>query len=242
MTTVKIKGENLGNSITVSGATFTTNGKTYTDQAINSSLSGDGEAEITIQFPFLTEFDNTSMTVTIKGEKIPFNLENFFNNAKPMTVQVRPVNQDDKTASIPEDAEYYLDGKKISYEEMMSIPSNSIESMSVDKSGNTSTVKLKSKNLLTSYYGTATLQEDEVTEAKDDKAVAYGTYKKPDTDDSAAKPIIIKDSEHEISLADAEIYLDGKRISHEEINKIPSDKIESVSVDKSGSIIIQTKK
>ena len=68
-TTVEIRGEGLGNRLNVSGGTFTTKGKTYEARSLNCSMT-DGNATITAVFPFLTEFDNVSMTLDINGENL----------------------------------------------------------------------------------------------------------------------------------------------------------------------------
>ena len=124
-TTVEIRGEGLGNNLTVSGGTFTTKGKTYEARSLNCSMT-DGNAAITAVFPFLTEFDNVSMTLDINGEKMSFNLEDFFNNAGK------------SIASVPglENMKVYLDGKEISLIDMQEIASDQIASMSVDKKNN----------------------------------------------------------------------------------------------------------
>ena len=79
-TTVTINGEGLGDNVTVSGGTFTTNGKTYQADGLKFYLT-DGVADIVATFPFIDEFDKSSMTIVVNGEKIPFDLEEFFNKS-----------------------------------------------------------------------------------------------------------------------------------------------------------------
>lgn len=131
-TTVEIRGEGLGNNLTVSGGTFTTKGKTYEARSLNCSMT-DGNATITAVFPFLTEFDNVSMTLDINGEKMTFDLEDFFNNAGK------------SIASIPglENMKVYLDGKEISLIDVQEIASDQIASMSVDKKENVIYITIK---------------------------------------------------------------------------------------------------
>ncbi len=131
-TTVEIRGEGLGNSLNVSGGTFTTKGKTYEARSLNCSMT-DGNATITAVFPFLTEFDNVSMTLDINGEKMTFDLEDFFNNAGK------------SIASIPglENMKVYLDGKEISLIDVQEIASDQIASMSVDKKENVIYITIK---------------------------------------------------------------------------------------------------
>ncbi len=79
-TTIVIKGENLGNTLTVSGGTFTTMGKTYRAKAMNCDMT-DGNAIITIVFPFTSEYENSSMTLNVNGKEVSLDLESFFNNS-----------------------------------------------------------------------------------------------------------------------------------------------------------------
>lgn len=131
-TTVEIRGEGLGNSLNVSGGTFTTKGKTYEARSLNCSMT-DGNAIITAVFPFLTEFDNVSMTLDINGEKMTFDLEDFFNNAGK------------SIASIPglENMKVYLDGKEISLIDVQELKSDQIASMAVDKKENVIYITIK---------------------------------------------------------------------------------------------------
>lgn len=89
VTTVKIKADNVGNHLSVSGGTFTTNGKTYKAKSLQSSLEN-GVANITATFPFIDEFENTRMTLMINGYEIPFNLSEFENNAQVVNPQSMP--------------------------------------------------------------------------------------------------------------------------------------------------------
>lgn len=131
-TTVEIRGEGLGNSLNVSGGTFTTKGKTYEARSLNCSMT-DGNAAITAVFPFLTEFDNVSMTLDINGEKMSFNLEDFFNKAGKSIVSVPGL----------ENMKVYLDGKEISLIDVQEIASDQIASMTVDKKENVVYITIK---------------------------------------------------------------------------------------------------
>ena len=93
----------------------------------------DGNATITAEFPFLTEFDNVSMTLDINGEKMTFDLEDFFNYAGK------------SIASIPglENMKVYLDDKEISLIDVQEIASDQIASMSVDKKENIIYITIK---------------------------------------------------------------------------------------------------
>lgn len=132
-TTVTIKGEGLGDKITVSGGTFTTMGKTYQATALQCTMT-DGIATITAKFPFTSEYENSSMTLTIDGEEVPFNLDTFFNN--PQTVAL-------SLERSSESMEVYLDGKKITDAQLQELPSDKIASMTVDRKNNAIKIYLK---------------------------------------------------------------------------------------------------
>lgn len=88
-TTIVIQGENLGNNISVSGGTFTTMGKTHEAKSLQCDLT-DGDATITATFPFISEFENSSMTLTINGKEVLFDLEKFFNKSPAIVADVMP--------------------------------------------------------------------------------------------------------------------------------------------------------
>lgn len=131
-TTIVIKGENLGDNLTVSGGTYTDRGKTYRASSLQCEMT-DGNAVITATFPFLDEFDKPEMTLTVNGKEIPFDLENFFASAKTVTVN----SETDGKMTI------LLDGKKIGEMEMNALPPESIVSMTVDKGKNTIYISTK---------------------------------------------------------------------------------------------------
>lgn len=78
-TTVVVRGEGLGDKLTVSGGTFTTDGKTYDARSLSCSMT-DGNATITAVFPFVTVFDKVGMTLDINGEETAFDLDAFLAN------------------------------------------------------------------------------------------------------------------------------------------------------------------
>lgn len=85
-TTITIKGEGLGDHLTVSGGTFTTMGKTYQANTLQCNMT-DGEAIVTATFPFTDSYENSSMTLTVNGKELLFNLEDFFNNSAVVVSQ-----------------------------------------------------------------------------------------------------------------------------------------------------------
>lgn len=143
-TTVTIKGKGLGDNLTVSGGTFTTAGRTYKANGLNCSMT-DGEAVISATFPFISVFENTSMTLTVNGFEIPFNLEDFFNNTQSSAVRVSTTQAGTKTISIglngkqsalPEGMKIFLDGKTIGVSELNTMSPGDIASITVDTQKN----------------------------------------------------------------------------------------------------------
>lgn len=135
VTTVTVKGENLGSNLTVSGGTFTTKGKTYQAKALQCNMI-DGVATITATFPFISEYENTRMTLIVNGEEIPFNLDGFLDNAGNIVVS-------SNSSSLLDDMEIYVDGEKIIKSEMNNIASDKIESIEIDKQNNAIRITLK---------------------------------------------------------------------------------------------------
>lgn len=87
-TTITIEGEGLGENLTVSGGTFTTDGKTYQATSMRCYLT-DGQGLIVAIFPFIDTFDQSSLTLTINGKEMSFNIENSFAIA-PVKPEVLP--------------------------------------------------------------------------------------------------------------------------------------------------------
>lgn len=145
-TSVTISGENLGSNLTVTGGTLTTAGKTYQAKSMQCSMKN-GSAVIVVTFPFMSEFENSSLTLNINGEEIPFDLDNFLDKAD--SIKIKPAGQDNgddmETIVIKGNSSssglgnmiVYFDGKKISYDDMKEISPAEIGSMSIDKNSNT---------------------------------------------------------------------------------------------------------
>lgn len=85
-TTITIKGEGLGDNITVSGGKFTTKGKTYEAKSLQCDMTN-GVATIIATFPFVDCFDKSSMTLMVNGKEIFIDLEKFFANAADAGIQ-----------------------------------------------------------------------------------------------------------------------------------------------------------
>lgn len=149
--TVVIKGENLGDNLTVSGGTLTSGGKTSNANSLQCEMT-DGMATITAVFPFAGDSKNSKLTLMINGNEIPFNLENFSRNSRTVmvggdgdtskpTVSEIVINGD--TASVPADMAIYLDGEEISEADLRALSSGNIASVAVDIQNNA--IKITSK-------------------------------------------------------------------------------------------------
>lgn len=141
-TTVILRSENPGNDLTVSEATFTTDGTTYGASSLNCSMA-DGLATITATFPFISIFDNTSMTLTVNGEHISLDLEDFFygstdaqselvNDTTASAVIVNSIS----TPTLPENMKIYLDGVEITHSQLKELSPESIISITVNRQTN----------------------------------------------------------------------------------------------------------
>ena len=144
-TTVVINGKNLGNNLTVSGGEFKTGGKTYHAKSLQCDMT-DGNATITAIFPFSEELRKPSMNLTVDGEKVPFNLEEF-NDSPSLTLagQEKKGGTDSNTKKEGADSplRYYLDGKEITGEELKDISPENITSISIDKQNNITMISTK---------------------------------------------------------------------------------------------------
>lgn len=72
-TTVDIKGEDLGNNLTVSGGIIKSDGKEYQAKSMQCYMT-DGKANIKVDFPEIAKWDKASMTLNVNGEEITFHL------------------------------------------------------------------------------------------------------------------------------------------------------------------------
>lgn len=138
-TSVVIKGENLGNDLTVSGGTFTNNGKTYGANSLDCEMT-DGTAVIVATFPFSEEYEKASMTLTVNGKEIPFDLEGFFGRSQSVTVGEKDgskpsaIHVNGNRSTIPEGMKLFLDGKEINVSELPE--TDKIASITIDKRKN----------------------------------------------------------------------------------------------------------
>ncbi len=143
-TTVTIKGKGLGNNLTISGGTFTTMNKTYQAKALQCNMS-DGAATITATFPFTSEYENTSMTLTVNGEVIPFELDNFMNSAQTIVIEDNQQTNASSSnpVSLPNGMKIYLDGEEINPLNLQNVDSEKIAAITIDKKNNAIKITLK---------------------------------------------------------------------------------------------------
>lgn len=213
-TTVVIKGNGLGDNLTVSGGTFTTGGKTYHAKSLKCNMT-DGVAIITATFPFSEKYRNPSMTLMVDGKEVPFDLENFSNNAQSVTVGDKQdasapikiaLNGKEKgnPSDLPDGMEIYFDGKKITRSEMEQLSPEQIASVTVDRK--------KNKMMISSK------------------------------EDSAPVVTVVEGQSYTLP-EDMETYLDGKKITREERKQLSPECIASITVDrKDNKILITSKK
>ncbi|MCH5172551.1 MAG: hypothetical protein J1F31_06975 [Erysipelotrichales bacterium] len=146
-TTIVVTGEDLGNSLSVSGGTFTNKGQIYSAKSLKTNLT-DGYATITGVFPFSDNYENASVAFTINGKEVKLNLDEFHRNSQSSSISISPsdgivISNGNATLTTLGDMEIYLDGKKINEEEMKALNPEIITSMSIDNQ--THTIKLTSK-------------------------------------------------------------------------------------------------
>lgn len=149
-TTVLIKGKSMGNTMSVSGGTFTNNGKTYRANNINFNMTDD-DVTISVGFPFSEDYKDASMCLTVNGREMPFNLESFLADSHAVKIAgSAPKNGTTSSISItgtgssfPEDLKIFLDGKMITNIEMKKIPPETIAS--VDVNTEDKTIRINSK-------------------------------------------------------------------------------------------------
>ncbi len=99
----------------------------------------DGVATITVTFPFSDEYKNASMTLTVNGEEIPFDLENFRNNAQSVVVGSNPTSAEivvikgnSSAVSVIGDMKTYLDGVEITEAQLKEMNPDTIGSIEVN--------------------------------------------------------------------------------------------------------------
>lgn len=142
-TGVVINADGLGDKLTVSGGTFTNDGKTYHAKSMQCNMT-DGKAVINVVFPFSSEYVKPKMSIMVNGEEVPFNLEGFLDSARTVVVRrdadtsgksMSSIVVNGNSASSLDSIEIYLDGVKINRETLKELPSDKIQSITIDKQG-----------------------------------------------------------------------------------------------------------
>ncbi len=108
-TMIVIQGKNVGDSLSVSGGTFTSTGNTNYATSLNCNLKN-GVATIVATFPTsqTREHKDPSLTLFVNGKEVAFNLEDAANNGKSVTKNVQAF-----VLSDSDGMEIFLDGRKI---------------------------------------------------------------------------------------------------------------------------------
>jgi hypothetical protein len=140
-TTVTISGKDLGNSLTVSGGTYTSSGKTYQADALLSTMTN-GNATITATFPCAGKTNGDEMTLTVNGKEVPFNLDELKGNV----ISIKKKSDAETTTNVTVSTgssvsslagmKISINGRDVTDEELRNLPSEKIESITVDKQNN----------------------------------------------------------------------------------------------------------
>lgn len=138
-TTVVIRGEGLGDNLTVSGGTFINKGKKYQATSLQCSMT-DGTATITATFPFSGELKKTKMNLMVNGEEIPFNLEDvkaieMKANAAVSASNATTIIVDGKQSELS-DMDIYVNDVKIDASGLNDIDPGKITSITVNRQNN----------------------------------------------------------------------------------------------------------
>lgn len=147
---VTIKGHIAGNNINVSGGTFTNGGKIYKANSMSCDMKN-GEAEISVSFPFSAEIKDAVISLTINGKETAFDLDKLAKGSKSVKIKKKGNPETEtlltilasSTGESAKDMTYYLNGVKISFGELDKVPADKITSITVDKQSND--VKLTTK-------------------------------------------------------------------------------------------------
>lgn len=141
-TTVEVTGTIPGKSLTVNSAVLTNGSKVYNANGMNCRMT-DGNATITVTFPFMTEFDDdTALTLEANGKKVTFLL--FKNGTEPAsTTKISITNPTGSYTEVRSngnsgtDAEFFIDGKKIATADFEKIQPGDIAQITIDKKSGT---------------------------------------------------------------------------------------------------------
>ena len=197
----------------------------------------DGKAiSVTYTMPFTFK---TTGTATIKSDD---------DNTDPSTVRHTPVNDSvsDKiqirtsqpvnhySATLSYDKKIYLDGEIITEEEMKALNPNDIESVIVNREQNVVVIHTHDKNDVTTDASSQLRIKTDGTQ--DIRVTGVGTM----TRGEAMKEIM--SSQNSSISANTEIYLDGKKISEDEMKALSPETIASMSTDKQNNRINITSK
>ncbi|MGO4821058.1 MULTISPECIES: M56 family metallopeptidase [unclassified Flavobacterium] len=136
---------------------------------------------------------------------------------------------------INENTEIYIDGKKVSKEEMEKTHPNDIKTMNVSKNNHQSTIRIITKN------GINSTTTDEVSIWGDDESSTELQLEKTDITNLNGKKhskkshyvTVVKNEKNGIP-EDTEIYIDGERVSADKLEELNPNFISKMEVNKSG--------
>ena len=146
-TTVEIKGEGLGNFLSIADVSFNNKGNTFNAKSVRTTMK-DGGATIKTVFPFSDNYENASVVLNVNGQEVKLNLDDFLANAQSDSASISSSNgivisHGNATLSVVGDMEIYLDGKKINEEEMKALNPETIATMTIDRQNNTINITSK---------------------------------------------------------------------------------------------------
>jgi hypothetical protein len=141
-----------------------------------------------------------------------------------------------KNGGINENTEIYIDGKKVTKEEMEKTHPNDIKVMNVSKNNDQSTVRIITKN------GINSTTTDEVSIWGDDASTTDMQLEKTDVTNLNGKNHskkshyvkVVKNEKNGIP-EDTEIYIDGERVSADKLDELNPNFISKMEVNKSGT-------
>ena len=234
-TTVHVEGKGAVTTLTVSGGTFTTCGKTYQATALSCANTKD-DALIEVEFPFVTEFDQTSLSLNINGREVSLDLDGFLAQAHTLVVERKKETHGEAVQSVN-----YSEPKTDGVVVENNAASSNVEETDVDRYMKTSPkFRVLAPVMKGSMLSPLLLDTDLYL---DGKKISESDLEGLSPSDIASVGVDLNAYEIRIttksasSISGMRILLDGREIDQEEMNAYPADKIASMSVDKQTNTI-----
>ena len=143
VTSVTLRGENFGNSISVSDVAIKSKGITYQAASMQCDMA-DGVATIRAKFNDVPEMKDSQITMTVNGETQSLTLNDVAGSVyiEKDTTSVVPAKIIRSTTGKQQGKIYvYVNGKEVAETELNKIPQDSIQSVSIINSDIMVTVK-----------------------------------------------------------------------------------------------------